>query len=274
VTLTSSPRARIDQESPGLRQSEEPFRLSFENASIGMALVAPEGRFLKVNRALCKILGVSEPDLLETDFQAITHPDDLEADLEFVRQMLAGEIRTYTMDKRYVTPQGHTVWANLSVSLARDSAGAPLYFISQVTDITASRRAEQRFAALVESAPDAMVIVGADGVIQLVNRQTELLFGYRREELIGKPMELLLPEAAAERHVRHRHAYFADPHHRPMAPAWSSTPGGPTVPRCRWRSASARSTPIRARSCRHRSATSRAGKKRPRRSPTRRSTTR
>jgi diguanylate cyclase (GGDEF)-like protein/PAS domain S-box-containing protein len=199
-----------------LRDSEERFRLSFENAPIGIALVSTEGRFLRVNRVLCEMVGRSEAALLDMSFQEITHPDDLDADLEFVRRMLAGEIRTYSMEKRYIHADGRPVWSQLSVSLARDNDGAPLHFISQIADIGPSRRAEQRFAALVESAPDAMVIVGADGRLLLVNRQTELLFGYAREELIGQPVEILLPEAVGARHQEHRAAYFRDPRPRPM----------------------------------------------------------
>jgi diguanylate cyclase (GGDEF)-like protein/PAS domain S-box-containing protein len=199
-----------------LRDSEERFRLSFENAPIGIALVSTDGRFLRVNRVLCDMVGRSELDLLEMSFQEITHPEDLDADLGFVRQMLAGEIRTYSMEKRYIHADGHPVWVQLSVSLARNDAGTPLHFISQIADIGSSRRAEQRFAALVESAPDAMVIVGPDGRLLLVNRQTELLFGYRREELIGQPVEMLLPDAVGGRHQEHRAAYFRDPRPRPM----------------------------------------------------------
>jgi PAS domain S-box-containing protein len=104
--------------------------------------VAPDGRWLRVNRSICEIVGYSEEELLELTFQDITHPDDLDADLEYVRQMLAGEIRTYRMEKRYFHRDGHIVWINLSVSLVRDSAGEPLHFVGQIEDITERRRAE------------------------------------------------------------------------------------------------------------------------------------
>ena len=86
---------------------------------------------LEVNDALCQIVGYSESELPALTFQAITHPDDLEADLEFVRQLLAGEIRTYQMEKRYFHKNGQIVWALLTVSLVRSSSGEPSYFISQ-----------------------------------------------------------------------------------------------------------------------------------------------
>ncbi len=121
---------------------------AFEHAALGIALVAPDGRWLRVNRALCGMVGYTEQELLATNFQTITHPDDMGADLEFVRQMLAGEIQRYEMEKRYFHRLGHVIWVLLSVSLVRDADGAPKYFISQLQNITKRKRAE---AALAES---------------------------------------------------------------------------------------------------------------------------
>ncbi|MFL5606645.1 MAG: PAS domain S-box protein [Gemmatimonadaceae bacterium] len=121
---------------------------AFEHAALGIALVAPDGRWLRVNRALCEILGYSEAELLVTTFQAITHPDDVDTDLAFVQRMLAGEIQRYEMEKRYYHRDGHVIWVLLSVSLSRDADDAPRYFISQVQDITERRRAD---GALAES---------------------------------------------------------------------------------------------------------------------------
>jgi PAS domain S-box-containing protein len=125
-----------------LKQTEALFRNAMEYAVIGNALVAPDGRWLKVNRSLCTMLGYSEDEFLKVDFQMVTHPDDLESDLEYVRQMLAGEIETYQMEKRYIHKQGHLVWALLSVSLVHNSPGEPLYFISQIQDISVRKQAE------------------------------------------------------------------------------------------------------------------------------------
>jgi PAS domain S-box-containing protein len=136
-----------------LQRSEERFKGAFESAAIGMALVSPDGRWLQVNASLCEIVGYTEAELLATTFQAITHPDDLESDLECVRQMLAGEIRTYQMEKRYLHKGGQIVWILLSASLVRDTDKQPLYFIAQIKDITARKRAEvklQEFTAQLE----------------------------------------------------------------------------------------------------------------------------
>src|SRR5216683_2371102 len=126
-----------------LREAEERFRGAFDSAAIGMALVAPDGHWLEVNPALCELVGYSEEELLGGTFQGITHPHDLDADLEFVRRMLAGEIATYQMDKRYFHKLGHIIWIRLSVSLVRAADGAPAYFVSQIQDISEQRRAEE-----------------------------------------------------------------------------------------------------------------------------------
>ncbi len=128
--------------------SEQRFHKAFEYASIGKALVSPEGSWLRVNRAVCELLGYTEEELLALTFQDITHPDDLDADLSYVEQMLSGDIKTYQMEKRYFHKDGHIVWVLLSVSLVRDDADRPAYFISQIEDITERKAAEE---ALVTS---------------------------------------------------------------------------------------------------------------------------
>ena len=133
-----------------VRESELRFTSAFEHAAIGMALVSPKGQWLKVNRSLCEMLGYAERDLLAGRFQDITLPEDLPVDLEYVRQMLAGEIVTYQMEKRYRHRDGHVVWALLSVSLVRDPEGKPVHFISQVQDITARKEAEGQRTAMLE----------------------------------------------------------------------------------------------------------------------------
>ncbi len=118
-----------------LNASRERLRTAIENAPIGMALLDPNGRWLKVNEALSSFLGYSEEELLELDFQTITHPDDLEADLELVQQLVDGKISTYQLEKRYIHKDGQSVWGLLSVSVARETDGTLAYFISQIQDI-------------------------------------------------------------------------------------------------------------------------------------------
>jgi PAS domain S-box-containing protein len=122
-----------------LAEAEDRFRCLFDLAPIGMALVSAEGRFLKVNRALCRLVGYPETSLLRTCFQDLTHPDDLDSDVRLAAELLAGRRASYQMDKRYRHAAGHVIWARLSVSLVRDTAGEPLYFVSQ---IEAARRVQ------------------------------------------------------------------------------------------------------------------------------------
>jgi diguanylate cyclase (GGDEF)-like protein/PAS domain S-box-containing protein len=136
-----------------LRDAEERFRRAFEDAPIGMALVAPDGRFLRVNRTLCDLTRRREVDLLGLTFQQITHPDDLDADIEQARRLLAGEISSYQMEKRYVRPDGSLVPVMLSVSLVRDSEGEPLHYVSQIEDITDRKRAEDELHHLANHDP-------------------------------------------------------------------------------------------------------------------------
>lgn len=143
-----------------LIESERRFSTAFEYASIGMALVTTEGHWARVNRALCRLLGYSEAELLQQTFQGITHPDDIQSDLNFMNRLLAGEIHSYQMEKRYFHKSGHVVWALLSVSLVRDDQGKPQYFVSQIQDITDRRKSElaliksqDRYRDLFDSSP-------------------------------------------------------------------------------------------------------------------------
>jgi diguanylate cyclase (GGDEF)-like protein/PAS domain S-box-containing protein len=130
------------------REAEELFQLAFDHAAIGIALVAPDGAFLRANQTLCEMLGYDASALLSLSYQDITHPDDLDADLEHVRAMLAGEIRSYDMEKRYIRADGSVTWILLSASLVRDDAGRPRYFISQIQDIDERKRAQHELEHL------------------------------------------------------------------------------------------------------------------------------
>jgi PAS domain S-box-containing protein len=134
-----------------LRESEERFRLTLDGAPIGMALVALDGRFLRVNRRLCEIVGYTADELVGLTFQAITHPADLDADLAMASQLQSGEIPRYELEKRYVHKDGTVVDVLLSGSLLRSRGGRPVHFIAQIEEITERKRAasQQRFLAEV-----------------------------------------------------------------------------------------------------------------------------
>ncbi len=119
-----------------LRTSEETFRLAMEYSPIGMALVAPHGRWLKVNQAICDMTGYTREELLSIDFQAVTHPDDLRADLDLLQQLIAGEIKYYTMEKRYFRKDGGEIKVLLSVSMVKNDDSTVKYFVAMIQDIT------------------------------------------------------------------------------------------------------------------------------------------
>ena len=127
-----------------LVQSERRFRGAFETAIHGIALVAPDGKWLAVNEALCKLVGYSEDELLNIDFQSITHPEDLDTSLENVRRALAGETDSFQLEKRYLHKSGHVLWVLLSLSLVRAQDGSPIHFVSQIVDLTERRRTEEQ----------------------------------------------------------------------------------------------------------------------------------
>lgn len=181
------------QAEAALRQSEERFRSAFEDAAIGMTLVGVDGRWLRVNQAMCDIVGYSTQELLQTDFQSITYPDDLMTDLNYAQQLLNNEIQTYQMEKRYLHKQGHIVWALLSVSLLRDEQNQPLYFISQIQNISKRKQSEaalqesnRRWRSLLDDVQ--LVVIGLDinGCLDYANPFFLNLTGYTLEEVLGQ----------------------------------------------------------------------------------------
>lgn len=183
-----------------LKASESRLHATFEQAAVGISHVAPDGRWLKVNQKLCDIVGFTRDELLSKTFQDITHPDDLDADLALVHKVLANEIQTYTMTKRYIRKDGRIVWINLTVSLVRKTNGAPDYFIAVVEDITERVRAENAllesealYHELIELAADGIFVADADSRITQVNAAGCALSGYTRDELLRLTLVDLIP---------------------------------------------------------------------------------
>ncbi len=125
-----------------LRESEQRFRATFEQAAVGISHASREGKFVRVNQKFCDIIGYTREELLERTFQDITHPDDIQVTLEYVRSLLAGEIETYSLDKRYLRKDGESIWVQLTASLVRTRQGAPKYFLCVVQDISDRKAAE------------------------------------------------------------------------------------------------------------------------------------
>src|SRR2546423_994510 len=134
--------AEQDRISKALRETEEHFRNAFDYAAIGMALVSPQGAWLRVNRSLCDLIGYDEAELLNSNFQSVTHAEDVANDLANLYRLMQGEVPTCQVEKRYVHKSGQIVWALNNVSLVRDADNAPVHFIFQIQDITERKRVE------------------------------------------------------------------------------------------------------------------------------------
>ena len=127
-------------------EDEEQFRMAFEFAPIGQALVGLDGRYEQVNRAMCELTGYSEPELRQLTVADLTDPHDTVYDVESLRQLVAGDMATYSVEKRYVTATGDARWATLSVSVVRALDGSPQNFIQQIQDITERKQQEDILA--------------------------------------------------------------------------------------------------------------------------------
>lgn len=216
-------RIHVEQ---SLRESEARFAATFEQAAVGIALVSPQGHWLRVNRKLCDIVGYSKTELLGLTFQDITHPDDLTADLEQVRRMLENEIDTYSMEKRYLRKDGSLVWINLTVALVWTADRQPAYFVSVIEDIDARKTAESalheseaHYRLLFERNPAPMLVYERGSLNMLaVNEAFVRHYGYSPDEAMALRLTDLYPDE--EKHVirdvaaqLHGLAYAGEWHH-------------------------------------------------------------
>ena len=176
-----------------LEESEERFRFAMHYSSIGMALVDPNGRWLGVNPALCKILGYDESELLSRDALSITHPEDRFADGPQIRQVLLRQVEAYRTNKRFVRKDGAVVWTEIAGSLVWQHSGKPHYFIWQIQDITdriraeeALRASEERFRSIAEATQEWIWEIDAQGVYTFCSPAVESILGYAPASLLGR----------------------------------------------------------------------------------------
>jgi PAS domain S-box-containing protein len=205
IQMRTNLESIVDERTVDLRMSEERFRMTFEQAAVGVAHVGLDGIFLRINQRFCDIVGYSKEEMLTRTFQDITHPDDLEADLEYVRQVLADEIKTYSIEKRYFKKDGEVVWINLTVSLLREDNGKSQYFIAVVEDISERKEVEEE---LNKSETNLKLIYNTTGdvLFQLqvepndrfrflsVNLAFLTATGLTEEQIIGKTTKEIIPE--------------------------------------------------------------------------------
>lgn len=189
-----------------LRESEERFRLTFEQAAVGMAHVSPQGRLLRANRKLSEILGYSQEELQKLTFQELTYPPDLPQDLKQLQQLISGESDQYLMEKRYIRKSGELVWAKLTAACVRTDSGDVKYFVSIVEDISAQKDAESRLiasedrlralldfqTAALSNMAEGLYTLDENGLVTSINPAAEAMFGWSSTELMGKNMHELI----------------------------------------------------------------------------------
>jgi PAS domain S-box-containing protein len=208
-----------------LRESEERFRLTIDDAPIGMALIALDGRYVRVNQVLCEITGFSSDELLTLNAAVLTHPNDRDEDLALGHLLVNGEISRYQREKRYIRKDRTVIDVMVSSSTLRGPDGAPRYFIAQVEDITGRKRAaealslsEAKFSGIVSIAADAIISVDAEQHITLFNDGAQQIFGYTQDEAMGMALDRLIPERFREMHGKHFANFVAgEESARPMA---------------------------------------------------------
>ena len=185
-----------------VRESEERLRATFDNATSGMALVSLEGKFARVNAALCQMYGYEEQELLGKSFQEITHPDDLNIGVEWLRKMSRGEAEKLQVEKRYLRKDGGVIWCSVVASVIKDAQGKPLHMFSHIIDVTERRRIEQElaesekkyrslFQEMVSGFSLNKVVFDEHGepvdyITLEVNREFERMLGVSKESVIGK----------------------------------------------------------------------------------------
>lgn len=175
-----------------LRDSEARWKTLFEHAGVGIAQLSLSGQFLRVNARLCQTLGYSSKTLRQRSFREITHPDDLELNQRIMDELLTSTRPSFSMEKRYLRSDGVWLWANVTVSLVRSTAGAPAYFIKVVEDISerkqaeeALRQSEERLNRFVADAPVGLVILDSQKRVLSANKAFCALTGYTEAEIIG-----------------------------------------------------------------------------------------
>ncbi|MDQ0720748.1 PAS domain S-box-containing protein [Paenibacillus sp. W4I10] len=172
----------------------ELFEQIYNQAPIGIALVAPTGQWMKVNPAFCCMLGFTSEELMDLSYQDITHPDDSPQDLIYVCKLFEGESKEYKYEKRYIKKNGDVMWSSLHISLARSEiTNEPLYFICHIIDITDRKLSEQKlqhseemFKLITDNAQEIIYIADSEGVCRFCSPSVQSLLGYSPEEVIGQ----------------------------------------------------------------------------------------
>jgi PAS domain S-box-containing protein len=187
----------------------------FDLAAVGVARVATDGHFLAVTPTLCRMLGYSKGELLKKTCEEITHSDDRAGEAGLLEKMLAGHRTSYKTEKRYICRSGSPLWVTETCSAVADCDGVFLYRVCLI-QVNARKVAEEHFRSAVEAAANSLVMVNQKGKIVLMNSHAEQLFGYSRQELLGKPIEVILVSPFEKTQQAFLTEVTSQPEDRPM----------------------------------------------------------
>ncbi len=205
VDITDSKNVQL-----ALQESEARFRALFEQAAVGVAQINTRtGQFIQINQKYCDIVGYKRHEMEALTFQKITHPEDLRADLDNMNELVKGNIREFSMDKRYFHKNGSVVWVTLTVSPLWKQGQPPDYHIAVVEDITKRkaiaeqlREGEKNYARLIETMSDGLGAVDPNGIITFVNKAFKDILGYSEKNAIGKHVSILFDEEGLKRYKK------------------------------------------------------------------------
>jgi PAS domain S-box-containing protein len=205
VTRTQRSPTRFTAWIRALAATEDLLRSAFDHAPIGMSVVAPDGQWLRVNDAYCRMLGYEREELTSKTFRELTHPDDATEDDEFIAAIAAGEGDSLERDRRYLHRDGSVVWVHVRAEVIRDQAGEPVYAVSHLQDITDRKRSEERLLeserrlrSVIDNTPALVYVKGRDYRYQLVNSEFERVLSVRSDWIVGRRDEDILPAAAVD----------------------------------------------------------------------------
>ncbi|MDN3593693.1 PAS domain S-box protein [Zunongwangia endophytica] len=210
ITQVEDINARKELEAKSYKNASQ-FKSAFDYSPNGMALVDLDGQWINVNRNLSKMIGYSKDELMQMSFMDVTYPEDLNKDIGLLEKLLKSEIQTYNIEKRYIHKDGSLIWGLLTVSLQKDEYGKPLYFISQINDITAKKQAQDNINMafrdmqnLMDATTQVSIIeTDTNGLIKKFNRGAENFFDYSAEDIINKEKIFILhdPNEVEERGI-------------------------------------------------------------------------
>lgn len=211
IDLTARNRAEAEQ-----REKDACFREIFNHAATGIAIAGLNKIFVKCNPAFCRLVGYTESELCQLEFLALVHPDDRPRNLVALENLENGKTASVDIDNRYLHKDGSIVSVRKFISMLPDGSGQPAQFLALVTDVStqlktldALKQSEERIRTILKTASDAIITIDNRGVIDSVNRSTELIFGYENSELVGQNVSILMPEPFCREHDSYIHRFLA-----------------------------------------------------------------